>query len=243
MLRTSIAGHDDHGVTEVDRAPLGIGQAAIIKELEQGVEDIGMGLLNLVKEDYLVGSAADTLRKLTTLIIADVAWGGANQPTDRMPLLELAHIDTGHGIIAVEHELGQGFGQFGLPNPCWTNEDEATDRAAWITQAAPGTPNRISEGNDRFVLTNHPLVQAILHVHQLLALALEHPAHRYTCPTGDDLGNIFPINDLIEVRCVEPCRSLCIKLRLECQETGAEYRSTLVVATCSCLFLFLLQFA
>ena len=34
------------------------------------------------------------------------------------------HIDPHHGFFIVEHEPGQGLGQFGLANARWTNENE-----------------------------------------------------------------------------------------------------------------------
>src|SRR5436305_15154554 len=47
---TGIAGHDDDGVLEVYRASLSIRQAPIVHDLQQGIEDFWMGLLNLVKQ-------------------------------------------------------------------------------------------------------------------------------------------------------------------------------------------------
>jgi len=61
-LRTDVRGHDDQGVLEVHRAALGIGQATVFQELQQQVEHIGVGLLDLIEEHHGVGPAALQLR-------------------------------------------------------------------------------------------------------------------------------------------------------------------------------------
>ena len=46
-----VRGHDQHGVAEVDRAALAVGEAAVVHHLQQDVEDVGVGLLDLVEQD------------------------------------------------------------------------------------------------------------------------------------------------------------------------------------------------
>src|SRR5207248_11197398 len=77
---TDITGHDNDRVFEIDRATLTIGQASIVEDLQQHVEDLRRGLFDLVEEYNAIGSAADGFGKLTSLLIADIAWRGANQP-------------------------------------------------------------------------------------------------------------------------------------------------------------------
>ena len=60
-----VRGHDQHGVLEVDRAALAVGQAAVVHHLQQDVEDVGVGLLDLVEQDD-----ASTGRRRT----ASVSW-------------------------------------------------------------------------------------------------------------------------------------------------------------------------
>src|SRR5579884_829793 len=43
-----VTGHNDDGILEVYRASLTIRQATIVHDLQQGVKDLWMGLLNLV---------------------------------------------------------------------------------------------------------------------------------------------------------------------------------------------------
>src|SRR5207253_7351619 len=79
LRRGDVAGHDDDGVLEVHRATLTIGQATVVEDLQQCVEDLGMRLLDFIEQDDAVWAAADLLGELTTLVIADVARGATEE--------------------------------------------------------------------------------------------------------------------------------------------------------------------
>ena len=49
-VRTQVRGHDDHGITEINRAALTVSKPSIIQHLQQDVEDIRMRLFDLVKK-------------------------------------------------------------------------------------------------------------------------------------------------------------------------------------------------
>ena len=51
----------------------------LFQNLEKHVHDIGMRLLNFVKEHHGVGLSANLLRQLSTLLITDVAWRRATR--------------------------------------------------------------------------------------------------------------------------------------------------------------------
>ena len=71
--RTEVRGHDQHGVAEVDRATLGVGQATLFENLQQRVEDIGMGLLDLVEQHDRERLPAHLLGELAAFVVADIA--------------------------------------------------------------------------------------------------------------------------------------------------------------------------
>src|SRR5690606_35332219 len=73
LLRADVRGHDDDRVAEVHSPPLGIGQAAVLKDLQEHVECLGVRLLDLVEQDHRVALAADRLGQLATLLVSDVA--------------------------------------------------------------------------------------------------------------------------------------------------------------------------
>jgi len=51
VLRPDVGRHDDHGVPEIDSAALGVGEASVVEDLQQHVEHVGVGLLDLVEQD------------------------------------------------------------------------------------------------------------------------------------------------------------------------------------------------
>ena len=73
QLRADVAGHDDDGVLEADRAALAVGQAPVVEDLEQDVEHVRVRLLDLVEQDDLVRAPPDRLGELAALLVADVA--------------------------------------------------------------------------------------------------------------------------------------------------------------------------
>jgi hypothetical protein len=75
-----VRGHDHDRVLEVDRSPLGVRQAAVVEDLEQDVEDVGVGLLDLVEEQHRVRPPPHLLGELPCLLVADVA---GRRPTRR----------------------------------------------------------------------------------------------------------------------------------------------------------------
>ena len=150
-----------------------------------------MGLLDLVEQHHRIGPPPDRFCELPAFLVADIARRGADQPRDRVPLLVLAHVDADHGPFVVEQELGQGAGQLGLPHSRRPQEDERADGAVRIRQPRPGPPYSVGHGGHGLVLVDHPLVQPLLHVDQLLDLALHEPGDRDARPLGHDLGDVL----------------------------------------------------
>ena len=60
--RTHVRGHNDDRVPEVDLASRAVGEVSFVEDLQHGVEDLGMGLLDLVEEHHGVGLTTHGLR-------------------------------------------------------------------------------------------------------------------------------------------------------------------------------------
>src|SRR5439155_2292467 len=71
QLRPDVARHGHDGVLEVDRPALAVREAAVVEDLQEQVEHVRMGLLDLVEEDHLVGPTADDLGQLAALLVAE----------------------------------------------------------------------------------------------------------------------------------------------------------------------------
>ena len=100
---------------------------------------------------------------------------------------------------------------------CESNMNSASARASSVLPTPVGPRNRKlpigrfgscrparerrsarGDGVDRRVLADHPFVQALLHVHELLALGLQHPADGDAGPARDDLGDVVGVDLLFE---------------------------------------------
>ena len=65
---------------------------------------------------------------------------------------------------------------------------------------------------DRLVLADHALVQPLLHVHELLDLALHQARDRNARPLGDDLGDVLGVDVVLEE--LRRCRAARVGHRL-----------------------------
>src|ERR1035437_3593520 len=119
-----VRGHDDHGVLEVHDPAVSISEAAILEDLQQRVEDVSVGLLNLVEEHDGERLAADLLGQLAALLVAHVARRRTEQPGDRVLLAVLGHVELDQRVLVAEKELRQRLGQLGLTYASGTGEDE-----------------------------------------------------------------------------------------------------------------------
>eukprot|EP01136_Pigoraptor_vietnamica_P037821 Opistho-1_new@106316 len=205
-----VAGHHDHGVLEVHRAALSVGQTAVVQHLQQHVEHIRVGLLDLVEQQHAVGLAAHRLGQVAALVVADIARRRADQARDRVLLHELAHVDADHGFLGVEQETGQCLAQLGLADAGGAEEQEGACGAIRVGQAGPRTADRIGHGADRLVLPHHALVQLHLHVEQLLPLALHQLGDRDAGGARHHLGDLFGADQRAQQRrlAVDPALGL-----------------------------------
>ena len=202
LLFGEVRGHDDERVLEVDHTSFVIRQTTVVQHLQQHVEHIRVGFLDLVEQHDRVGFPTNRFRQLTALIVTDVSRRRTDQSRRAELLLVLAHVDTRHHVLVVEQVVRQRFRQLGLTHTRRTEEDETADRSFGVLQAGTRTTNRITHGYDRLVLTNHPLVQLFLEMQQLVALGLHHLSNRYTGPTSYYLSDIVFIDFLFDKRLV-----------------------------------------
>ena len=147
------------GVAKVDGAALAVGQAAVVEHLQQQVEDLGVGLLDLVEQHHAVGLAPHGLGQLAALVVADVAGRGPDQARDRELLHVLAHVDAHDVALVVEQELGERLGQLGLADAGRAEEQERADRAVRIAEPRPRWRTAEATALDRLGLADHALVQ------------------------------------------------------------------------------------
>src|SRR5215203_1534633 len=171
-LGSHVGGHDDDRVLEVHRAPLRVGQAPVIEDLQEDVEDVRMGLLYLVKQQHSVRAAPDLLRELACLLVANIAWRRSDEATYSVTLLELAHVDAHHGRLVPEERLGQSARKLGLTYSRGPQEQEAPYGAVGIREPGPGPTDGLGHRFDGLFLADDPLVQLLFEANEALTLLL-----------------------------------------------------------------------
>src|SRR4051812_18838878 len=194
--RADVRRHDDDRVAEVDRAALRVGQAAVVEELQEGVEDVGVRLLDLVEEHDAVGLAAHGLGELAALLVADVTGRGAHQAADRVALLVLAHVEADGVVLGVEQRPGERARELGLADAGRAEEDERADRPPRVLDPRAGADDGVGDEPDRLVLADDALVQDLVEAQELFALALHQPRDRNAGPARHDLGDLV-VGDLL----------------------------------------------
>ncbi len=189
--RADVRRHDHDRVAEVDLAALGVRQLPVLEDLEEDVEDVRVGLLDLVEEDDRVRLAAHGLGELAALVVADVAGGRADEPGHGVLLHVLRHVHLDHGVLVAEEELGERARQLGLADAGGAEEDERAGRALRVLDARARAADRLRHGDDRLVLADHALVELVLHADELLRLRLGELEDRDARPHGDDVGDLL----------------------------------------------------
>src|SRR5439155_7028760 len=142
-LRAEVGRHDDHGVAEVDRAPLAVGETPIVEHLQQHVEHVRMRLLNLIQQDDRIGPPAHRFGEVAALLVADVAGRRADQARDGVLLHELRHVDADQRVLGVEEELGERLADLRLADARRPEEQERAVRAARVGETGTRAPDGV----------------------------------------------------------------------------------------------------
>ena len=86
-----------------------------------------------------------------------------------------------------------------LPTPVGPMKRKRADRAVGVLQPGARAAQRVGHGLDGLVLADHALVQALLHVHELLATSDSmQPRHGDARPAGHHLGHVLVVDLLLE---------------------------------------------
>ena len=173
-----VGGHDDDGVLEVHQPALGVGDAAVVQNLEQDIHHVGMGLLDLVEENDGVGLAADLLRQLAGLVVAHVARRAAHDAGNGVLLHKLGHIQADEALGGIEQIVGQLLHQLRLAHAGGAHEDEA-DGLVLGADAHPVAADGGGHGGNGLVLAYDVLFQPVLQLRQALEFLLLDLAARW----------------------------------------------------------------
>ena len=215
VVAPEVRGHDHDGVPEVHGPPVAVRHPAVVEQLEERVPDVGVRLLDLVEEDDRVRAPPHRLGELAALLEADVARRRADEPGDGVLLHVLGHVDPDHRPLVVEQELGERPRELGLADAGRAQEQERADGPVRIGQAGAGAAHGVRDRPERLRLADDAPAEALLHLDELLDLALEEPRHRDARPLGHDLGDVLLVDLLLEEPALAVLLGQARVLRLE----------------------------
>ena len=167
---------------------------AVVQDLKQNVEHIGVGLLHLIEEHHTVGLAAHCFGELAALVIPHISRRGTDETGHREFLHVFGHIDAHQVVFIVKEAIGQRFGQLGFAHTGGAQEQEAADGPARIGDTSPGTLDGFGDKAHRFILAHHPFVDHFVQVQQLLPFSFHQTAYRDAGPFGYNVGDL-PFGD------------------------------------------------
>jgi hypothetical protein len=108
------------------------------------------------------------------------------------------HVDAHHGALVVEEEVGERLGELGLAHAGRPEEEERSGRPVGVGQPGPRAPHRVGDGAHGVGLADEPRADELLHVQQLLGLALQQPPGRDAGPRRDHLGDVVGADAVLD---------------------------------------------
>ncbi len=117
-----------------------------------------------------------------------------------MLLLELAHVDGGHVLLAAIEQVGHRQRRLGLADAGCAGHQEHADRLARIGQPGARCADGLRDGVQRMVLPDDALHQLVLEAQHGVDLVRHHPADRNAGPGRDHLGHRLAIDHRMHQR-------------------------------------------
>ncbi len=127
-----VRGHYDNDVSKIRLLAGVVGHGGVIHNLQQHVINVRMSLLDFIEQQHRVGSLADRVGELGTLVKAHVSRRRPKQTRNRVLLLVLAHVEAVHGDSESGGELPR---QLGLTDTGRPNEEETGNRLVRVAKA------------------------------------------------------------------------------------------------------------
>ena len=190
-----VGGQQDDGIAEIRLAAHGVGQLAVLEHLQEHILNIRVRLFDFVKEHHAVGAAADGLRELTALVVAQIARRRTQQTRHGVLLLILRHIELEQGFLAAEPAFRQRLCQRSLTDTGRPEEEHRADRPARLPQPGAAAPDGPGHGSDSPALAHDFGVQALFEAGQTFPLFFAHPFCRDAAGLRHHPGNFLPAED------------------------------------------------
>ena len=143
-----------------------------------------MRLLQLVQQNHRPGVPADPFRKLSPLLVAHIARGGAQKTGHRVPLHILRHIKAKQGLLTAEEGRSQRAAQLGFAHPAGPQKEKAAHWAPGVFQAQPPSADGFYNRFHCPVLTKKTAAQLAIQLSQRLPVRLVRITDGHPGPLG-----------------------------------------------------------
>src|SRR5271170_3168639 len=181
-MSARVGGHDQNDVPEVDLFARMIRQFPVVHDLQQDVEEIWMGLFDLIEEQHAMGMLVDRVGQEAALVKADIAGRRADQTRDGVALHIFRHVKADEFDAEA---LGQLTRRLSLADPGGAGEEIAPDRPFGIAQARAGKLNRRGERADRRILPVDDALERLLKMLKNFRVVLRYRLWRDAGHGGD----------------------------------------------------------
>ena len=196
-LGPGVGGHHDDGIAKIGLAAVGIGQGAMIKDLQQQVKHIRVGLFYFIQQQDTVRLLVDRIGQQAALVKADITRRRADQARDGMPLHILRHIKA-RQLDA--HLQGQLAGDLGLAHPGRPGKQEIADRLVGIAEARARHLDRVGQRAYRLILAEYDQLEIAFQIFEQVFIRGGHGLGRDARYFGDDIFNVTDADRLPSAR-------------------------------------------
>ena len=162
----------------------------LVEELQQRVEDLGVGLLDLVQKHHGIGLPPHGLGQLPALAVADVSRRRADQAGDVVLFGVFAHVEADESALSVEEPLRHLLRKQRLADARRADEEEDADRAALLAQPGAGAADRAGDALDGLGLAHDAPGKVVAQRAQPGALALRDALGRDARHGRDDGADV-----------------------------------------------------
>ena len=171
--------------------PLVIRQAAIIEDLQQHVEHIRMGFLDLIQQHDRIGASPNGLGQFPAFFVTDI--------TGRCPMSLLTLCRSINSLISMrtmafsssKRTSARALQSSVFPTPVGPKENERPNRPIRVLQPAATATHGVRDGLDRLILTDNSEMQSLFEFKKFFALGLDHTCDRDTRPRADNFGDFL----------------------------------------------------
>ncbi len=191
---TSITGHDNDNISEINRFAILICQTTRIHHLQQNIENVRMGFFNFIKQQHRMGVLINRISKQSALVKTHISGRRTNKPRNRVAFHIFRHVKADEFNAQMTCQLA---GYFCFAHAGRTRKQVIAHRLIWLTQAGTGCLHRLNQGINGITLPINNPFQGCFESFKHFRLTLGHALWRNPSNGGHNLFNFLNTNHLL----------------------------------------------